>query len=639
MAADDQKIKVIFEKVAVINDSDPLGDGEFYFIASVAGNSVGNRNRIFNAKKGQDIPLGWEIEVDVKNRASVRIQFKGMEEDIFFDDDLGTFTHTLRRPYSQGHTSLSNRFFELTFRVELLALGSFTSHPPNTVFACRQVAGSVSCTTVNGTAIQSRMEIHPVLPEPTSPPANAVPRRPAGLSGPVNSNPIVAPGSTIPTATSPINAFANPAVIPVLGPPDSAPPGAHSSAQLDAANWVNPRNCARIEYTRYWPGTLAFGDDDDRLTWSAVSLAGGGAVSFYKTDGTSSATDTGKKVRIYGTSAGEIRLEVRFKGAIFATYRALVLNIKQVPCRCNILNGPTAGTQPRVTPQDVQNHIDLANRSLRQLGLQLTMDTNVTPRSRHNAQAVTGFPGIFRIKVPRARTWQVRNTGWATRRNYRNNVMNFAYIHSDWTGRNPITSRPNPSNLGAAFDYPASNAGASITDPPTGAVTNATPSSSWARPTGVGVGVDATTTGTTMNLLTARQRTNRAGALSDPNLFAMYVCDSNGGPPGGNHRTANRQLTFANTIAHEFGHILNLGHRVEGVTATGSDMVAATPVASLTAGGIFWDGLVHPPRQNVMHWIAPSTIAQDFDLIQARAVHQSPLVVAAPLMAAAVLSP
>ena len=40
-----------------------------------------------------------------------------------------------------------------------------------------------------------------------------------------------------------------------------------------------------------------------------------------------------------------------------------------------------------------------------------------------------------------------------------------------------------------------------------------------------------------------------------------------------------------------------------------------------------------------MHWIAPSTIAQDFDLIQARAVHQSPLVVNAPLMAAAVLPP
>ena len=50
---------------------------------------------------------------------------------------------------------------------------------------------------------------------------------------------------------------------------------------------------------------------------------------------------------VYGTAAGEVRLEVRYQGALFGSFRALVLQMKRVPCRCNILNGPTPdSTQP-----------------------------------------------------------------------------------------------------------------------------------------------------------------------------------------------------------------------------------------------------------------------------------------------------
>jgi len=609
----DERIKVIFKRVTVRNDADTFGSGEFYFEARVGTVSVGNPNRIFDAVEGQTIDLPedeWSEVVNVRHLRDVVVTFVGKDEDVFVDDTLGEpLRHTLRRPYRQRVHYHSTSYYLLEWHVELVVGGRFGRHPADSVFACRQAPGSVTCTTVSGGTVRSRMEFHPVRPVPTTPPASSLPNRPA-IAGAAATN----GGNTTARANSPMNVIPNPAVIPILGPPNAAPTGPHTPAQLDEANWANPRNVARIEYTYYQPATLNFTDDDPRLEWSFVGIAGGATVQFLRSDGTVGATDHGRRVMVYGTRAGEVRLQVRFQGAIFATYRALVQEIRQVPCRIQILNGPR-GAQPRATPADAKNHLDISNRFLRQIGLQLTLDTNA--RRRNGARA-TGIPGIFRIRVSRGRTRNVRNTNRATILNYRPGVMNFAYIHSDRSG-----------NLGAATDFPASNAGASITDPPTGtAGTVATPSTSWIRPTGVGVGADATTATVTMNLIAARQRARHA------QLFAMYVTDSNG---GANHRALASQQLFACTMAHEFGHILNLGHRVEGVPGPPRrDMTAADPLASLVAGGIFWDGLLHPPHENVMQWWDPSTIAQDFDIIQARAVQQSPLVAGAPTMAPAV---
>jgi hypothetical protein len=307
-------------------------------------------------------------------------------------------------------------------------------------------------------------------------------------------------------------------------------------------------------------------------------------------------------VLVYGTHAGEVRLEVRFQGALFAQYRALVRSIRQIPFRANILNGPRRSSQPRANPAHVRNHLDIVNRILRQVALELVPDTNVT--RTHGARA-TGEAGIFRIRVSAGRTRRIPDTGFAraTRLNYRRGVFNFAYIHSDAGG-----------NLGAATDYPANGAGNTITD-------NGSPSSSWIQPSGVDP--DHAAGNVTMNLLAARERNTARW----PQLAAMYVTDANGDP--GN---VNDQFTYAGTIAHELGHVLSLGHRVEGVpeTAPGAgdqrDMTSADAPADLVAGGIFWDGLLMPPGENVMHWINPTTQAQDFDILQARAMHQSPVV-------------
>jgi len=96
-------------------------------------------------------------------------------------------------------------------------------------------------------------------------------------------------------------------------------------------------------------------------------------------------------------------------------------------------------------------------------------------------------------------------------------------------------------------------------------------------------------------------------------------------------------------MTHEFGHILNLGHRVEGTNNThptpNVDMPPGTPAAQLQANGVFWDNMLHPPHENVMQWQDPATIAQDFDVIQARAVLLSPIVTGAPILPPAVVPP
>jgi hypothetical protein len=92
MAAEEY-IKIIFRRVYVIDDSDWIGSGEFYFIASVDGAPVGDRKRIFNAVERTWIPLSeaeWSAIVNVRDKAQVVVRFQGKDQDLVFDDDLGT---------------------------------------------------------------------------------------------------------------------------------------------------------------------------------------------------------------------------------------------------------------------------------------------------------------------------------------------------------------------------------------------------------------------------------------------------------------------------------------------------------------------------------------------------------------------
>ena len=395
------RIKVSFRRVYVIDDADWFGSGEFYFIASVDGKDVGDKGITFDAVEGRWIDLPqpeWSAIVDVTNKHRVIVRFHGKDQDLSFDDELGSIKYDLKPNWKQAQYRHSTKYFTLDWDVELEVSGVFGRHAPDVVFACRENPGSVSCTTVAGGAFMGRMEAHEVRPTP--PASDLPPRRPAFPDGtaPASLNTFGTPAIS---PTDPINIIPNPSVIPIL-----------------TADAANATTCAQIEYTYYRPNTLAFTDHDDRLAWSALSIAGGASVEFL-------GPPHGTKILVYGKTAGEVRLECRFRGALFATYRALVAPLKQIPCRFNILNGPPR-SQPRSTPADIQDHLAIANRFLRQLALELVLDSDP---SRRDGATATGIPGIFRIRVASGltrRTAGLRSSAL----NYRPNVMNFAYIFS-----------------------------------------------------------------------------------------------------------------------------------------------------------------------------------------------------------------
>ncbi len=562
----DERIKVILKRVYVINDADWFGSGEFYFQAQIDDKAVGNAKQIFNAREGAWInldPAAWSLVVDVSAKTSVKMKFHGYDQDVFCDDDLGSISHELKPPWTARDYRHATKYFLLEWSVELAIDGRFGLHGPKEVFATRSHAGALSCTTVDGSTMEARLEIHPVVPTPPDAPTvpPSFPRRPPALSGTAKYNAGLAAGVTVIPA-SPLNILPNPSVIPILSPPGGPAPAAGAPPVATADN------TARIEFSYYRPDSLAFTDADPRLEWSWSAIAGG-AVAFF-------GPAVGLKVRVYGTAAGEVLLTVKYKGATFATYRALVLAVKQIPARFNILNGPGAA-KPLTSPAHVLLHVAIANRYLRQVGIELVFDTNITVKD--GAHRVIGSPGIFRISVGAGQTRNIAQAGHprAPQMNFRDFVANFAYVHSDVGG-----------NLGRATDRQGSKAGATITD-------SGTPSTSWHIPTGIDP--DRAAGALVMNLRPQMQALKPDGTARFPNLFAMYLTNANGNP------VANQDV-YANTLAHEFCHILNLAHRPQ-------------------AGG---DGLKFPLNENLMHPTNPPALAQDLDLIQARAVHQSRLV-------------
>ena len=580
--SDYEQIRVTFRRVHVLMDADDVGSGNWYFIATVDGDPVGDRNRIFDAEDGRSIPLDerqWQTIIDVRGRdlnsmpVIVRFQVKDFD-DLSPDDALGSVTRTLRSGRSQGNfrryqDDFALGFFTLDWRVEFMVSGQFGfEHPTYAVFATRQHPGSVSCTTISGRSFMARMEICPVIPLPPDP--DDMPPRPQRAGALMGIFPVTnREDGTIVRPDSPINIIPNPSAIPIL-----------NAADLTAAELDN--QAARIEFTYYDPPTLNFTNDDPRLEWSISGQ--GDAAQLARFFGPGSTPDGchshGTKVMVYGTGTaeGEVLLEMRFQGALFATYRALVLPVRQIRYRANILNG-LSGSQPRSRPEHVRDHILIANRFLRQMAIELVPDPDDTVT---DGAEPTEFPGIFRIRVAQGVTRNIPVGDWprATRLNYRQGVFNFAYIHSDHNG-----------NFGAATDYPASDAGMNIRD-------NGTPSTSWIRRSGIppDIPVDPVE----MDLLLSRERQAPRWRVF-PQLFAMYVTNGCGDPD-----FAWNQLTYGYVIAHELGHVLNLGHRGEF--------------------GEFGDGLIHPARQNVMCQGRGALVSQDFDIIQTRAVHQSPLV-------------
>ncbi len=216
----DQKLKVVFKRVYVLDDSDWIGSGEFYFKVTVAGAAVGDPKRTFDAVEKTWINLPeaqWSTVVNVTGKDKVEVRFQGMDADLISDDDLGTVGFNLKPPWTQRVFRQATNFYIIEWQVELEVAGKFGMHPPDTVFACRENNGSVDCTTVSGTGITARLEIHPVRPVPT---VGLPPRAPfpAGTGPPEQNR-----EGTIVLPDEPMNVVTNPSVRPMLSEPDPAP--------------------------------------------------------------------------------------------------------------------------------------------------------------------------------------------------------------------------------------------------------------------------------------------------------------------------------------------------------------------------------------------------------------------------------
>ena len=570
-----ERIKVIFRRVEVRNDGDWLGPGEWYFKARVHDQDLTEGGRRWSVRDGDPITLDegpWSAIVDVSGRDEVQVTFRAFDEDVTSDDDMGAVGHVLRRPFTQGrlrsiHSRLRN--YELIWEVQLAVDGAFGPHPEGSIFCTRRNAGQggVDFSTVSGRTALSRIEVCPVWPVP---PDGNMPTRPAPPAGTgffrnEAAKPVV--------SGSDINVIPNPAVIPLLSPPNPAAGPPARPPRADATN------AARLEVTYYWPDSLGFADDDPRLTWEAdppanASFLGG---------------NTGLKVMAWGRTEGDIVFRVRFLGEIAAEYRAVVRRIRSIPFRANILNGP--GThKPRTRPQDAAIHLAVANRFLRQAGVELVPDSNTT---RTNGATTTGHDGIYRISVGSSRT---RNVGGSNPRpcplNFRDGVLNLQYIHS-------IQKDPGWLIFGWAADRPPNPGHPRVTD-------NQVPTPSWMRPTaaagggGSGVAPDPVPGGAiSMDLLDASNRPNY-NQPGRPTLAAVLITNDCGDPT-----TDAGARMYGNVIAHELGHVLGLRHRV----GAGPDQ---------TVG--------YPPVQNMMCQGEPPMTRQDFDRIQVQAAFRSPLV-------------
>lgn len=595
-----EEVRITFLQISMNESVRRLGSGRFRFIGAVA---AGFRARgTIATKRFGEIPsetarqdvrdgvdeinledLGWSMVLRLPGLQSLEIKVVGNDDQrggSILGSTTRRFTQVLNIPgggllyVPQGIREDHNEHFTVRYRIEPKVEGNFGIFPRNTVFAARANNGSVSYTTVAGNVQLARIEVCPVRPVP---PANTLPPRPVFPPGaPAGQEQGGGVGNII--HTSPINSVQNPSVIPILAP------GAATG-----------NNTAHLKVTYYRPQSLNLTDDDHRLEWSAEPA---NRVRFLNN------RRNGQSVKVYGTGAAnapdiDVTFTLKFCGEECAKFRAVLGPIKTIPCRFNIFQGPPgpAGDPNRNRPRSISTQVfqqmQVANIFLRQVGIQLSLDTNATLNTINPgggpAIIVTASPtpGIFNIAVPAGQT---RNAPWDSiwlKANYRANVMNFCYLKSSTLNA-----------LGFAFKWPEHPRSTSANNR-WSFQENGTPSTSWKQPSGVLPDVAAQAV--TMKVIAGYKCNN---ALPN-DLYGMAITDLTN--PG----TAAGRIEIAGTIVHELGHMLSLGHRVEDPAI---------------ANGMYDDEAGYPPRQNLMHYNASTATAQNFDIAQAKIMRSSALI-------------
>jgi hypothetical protein len=94
-------IRVTLERLTIHDPGDICGEGEIYALGSIDGHSTG-RSSTVTARAGATISLraaGFTQEVVVRGKSEVRVQLNVWDEDLLFNDSLGTASLRIRAPW------------------------------------------------------------------------------------------------------------------------------------------------------------------------------------------------------------------------------------------------------------------------------------------------------------------------------------------------------------------------------------------------------------------------------------------------------------------------------------------------------------------------------------------------------------
>lgn len=407
------------------------------------------------------------------------------------------------------------------------------------------------------------------------------------------------------TTADPINKITNPAAAVILSGSDAS----------------DDKKVPIYKITKITPA-LGLTDDDDRIAWWIVGGHGDypGKAAFMNDE----KAKRGLEIQVHGTARGDVLIQPYSGGFGFGMLRVHAIENHRVKFRVNriLFKGNPAATPPvparlpTASIDDAKRHIALVNIYMRQAAIELVPDdsaevasnagndkvgqASLDPRVVTVTKVANGF---FDVEVDRANlvfATTANRAREAIRINCRNEVMSFAYVHSRDTGGSLATALLCPVNHApkARKSPPRAYSTASYTLEDKGV-----PSSSLIPKTGL----PGSTPVDPVKMIVLFPDVSWQGgspATRDVNLLWGVIVPTqsidNSAPAGG---TA-RDLAYGNTLAHELGHVLGLGHR----GSTGD------PVT---------DGVALPAAENLMHPSNPPPTAQDVDIVQVKAIRFS----------------
>jgi hypothetical protein len=598
-----EALGVVFDCVHVLDDGDFWGAGEWKFDAKVDGQRVGNPDEIFEARDNTwlDLPDDvWFVFYDVSEKSEgdeLEIVFKASEEDVLFDDDLGSVRLKLKWPFKveidrtikakkvSGLFS-STRYFELRVKVFEVATELASLDLKTSFIVSRGRAGADgNYSTTNASQLLPRVEICPVIPTPSIMP----PRQRMPVDFPSGGMTPVASPVRIGHADS-LNTQVNPSFIPNLSARD---PDIRDKAARVAVTYVEPRHL-----------------DKAGFCWTIKS----GPIAFVDKD-----HDGKDMVLVRGTGAGEAddemaEIELRWindDGPVLATFRSWVGTIKTVHYRINIVRGvdPVGhpGRSPNVSADDVDRFAKISRIMLWQSGLDFLPDPEDTC---WDGASKAGKDGVFFVAAEDD-SWTnlvpLDSSPFASRLNFRPDVVNVTFVRSHVENR----------------AYASDIRGVSGADESLGG----TPSNSWVKPSGIRP--DDPAGQVTMRTFRNRPRNNptdddyvEARQVDDPSFSSddmqrLYACMYPSIWGGRTNPLSRRDLLRAANLVHELGHVFGLHHR--GNANDPDPPVSLDGVNTIDENG---DPKGHPWQENIMSYGRDRAL--DIDLMQTRKIRQHP---------------